>query len=145
MSNSAEPNVISGSIELQIAGMTCASCVGRVEKALLKVTGVTSATVNLATEKATVRGLTNLLASSLVAAVEKAGYEVKESSESASLPQAGAQRPGWWSAALSGMTMPEAVRVSFSTRLTITRSCRGRSFMGTPIRFETGLTKKSPE
>lgn len=107
MSISEEPNVISGTIELQIAGMTCASCVGRVEKALLKVTGVTSATVNLATEKATVRGLTNLLASSLVAAVEKAGYEAKESSESASLPQAGAQRPGWWSAALSAaLTLP---------------------------------------
>ena len=40
-----------------ITGMTCASCVSRVEKALLKVPGVTSAVVNLATEKATVSAL----------------------------------------------------------------------------------------
>ncbi|WP_243895302.1 cation transporter, partial [Burkholderia pseudomallei] len=39
-------------IELDIAGMTCASCVGRVEKALAQVPGVARATVNLATEKA---------------------------------------------------------------------------------------------
>jgi cation transport ATPase len=37
--------------------MTCASCVGRVEKALKAVPGVTEATVNLATERATVRGV----------------------------------------------------------------------------------------
>ena len=42
------------SIALQIEGMSCASCVGRVEKALAKVAGVASATVNLATEKAEV-------------------------------------------------------------------------------------------
>ena len=41
-------------LDLQVEGMTCASCVARVEKALLKVPGVTQASVNLATEKATV-------------------------------------------------------------------------------------------
>ena len=41
-------------IQLQIEGMTCASCVSRVEKALCKVPGVSGATVNLATEQATV-------------------------------------------------------------------------------------------
>ena len=39
-------------IDIGIGGMTCASCVARVEKALNKVPGVTSATVNLATESA---------------------------------------------------------------------------------------------
>lgn len=39
---------------LQISGMTCASCVGRVEKALRRLDGVTTASVNLATETATV-------------------------------------------------------------------------------------------
>ena len=39
---------------LQVEGMTCASCVGRVEKALLRVPGVTAASVNLATETAQV-------------------------------------------------------------------------------------------
>src|SRR5678815_3288511 len=45
---------------LGIEGMTCASCVARVEKALRKVPGVSAATVNLATEKATVRALSGV-------------------------------------------------------------------------------------
>ena len=63
------------SVELSIEGMTCASCVGRVEKALLAAPGVETATVNLATEKATVSflsGVTRPL--DLIAAVENAGY-----------------------------------------------------------------------
>lgn len=55
-----------------IEGMTCASCVSRVEKALLKVDGVTSASVNLATERATVSGGN---ADALLKAVEKVGYK----------------------------------------------------------------------
>jgi copper chaperone CopZ len=42
-------------VTLKIDGMTCASCVARVEKSLLKVGGVDAASVNLATEKAQVR------------------------------------------------------------------------------------------
>ena len=53
-------DVASRETELQVAGMTCASCVGRVEKALLKVPGVSSASVNLATEKATVTALSTV-------------------------------------------------------------------------------------
>jgi Au+-exporting ATPase len=53
--------------------MTCASCVGRVERALADVPGVTSAAVNLATERATIRG--DVEPSALVRAVEAAGYE----------------------------------------------------------------------
>ncbi|HDR9071176.1 TPA: heavy-metal-associated domain-containing protein, partial [Burkholderia vietnamiensis] len=41
-------------IELDIDGMTCASCAGRVEKTLAKVPGVARASVNLATERASV-------------------------------------------------------------------------------------------
>ncbi|MCZ2292793.1 MAG: heavy metal translocating P-type ATPase [Burkholderiales bacterium] len=63
---------------LRIEGMTCASCVARVEKALKKVPGVTAATVNLATETASVstRGLADGVAP-LLAAVVKAGYEAR--------------------------------------------------------------------
>ncbi|WP_343675565.1 heavy metal translocating P-type ATPase [Paraburkholderia heleia] len=65
--------------EFEIHGMTCASCAMRVEKALAKVPGVTRASVNLATEKATVEASGGVapgaLAAALVAAVEKAGYE----------------------------------------------------------------------
>ena len=41
-------------LDLGVGGMTCASCVSRVERALKKVPGVTDATVNLATESARV-------------------------------------------------------------------------------------------
>ena len=49
-------------VDLAIEGMTCASCVARVERALLSVPGVTSAAVNLATERATVTGSADLAA-----------------------------------------------------------------------------------
>ncbi|WP_187788202.1 MULTISPECIES: heavy metal translocating P-type ATPase [unclassified Salmonella] len=66
-------DVPAGTVELAVEGMTCASCVGRVEKALKAVPGVTEATVNLATERATVRGVA--AAQDLIAAIEKVGYE----------------------------------------------------------------------
>ncbi|HEJ2442928.1 TPA: copper-translocating P-type ATPase [Burkholderia multivorans] len=62
------------SVELDIDGMTCASCVSRVEKALAKVPGVTHASVNLATERATVEASADVSAARLVEAVEQAGY-----------------------------------------------------------------------
>lgn len=62
---------------LDIGGMSCASCVLRIEKALQAVPGVVGATVNLATEKASVLG--NADATNLVAAVTKAGYEARVS------------------------------------------------------------------
>ncbi len=58
-----------------IEGMTCASCVRHVEKALLSVDGVTKATVNLATEKALVEMRAEVDPQSLVNAVAKAGYD----------------------------------------------------------------------
>jgi Cu+-exporting ATPase len=65
-------------IVLPIEGMTCASCVNRIERFLKKTPGVEEAAVNLATEKATVR-IDPALAGrdELVKAVEAAGYEVK--------------------------------------------------------------------
>ncbi len=64
--------------ELKIGGMTCATCSGRVEKALRAVPGVTLAEVNLATEKASVEGISGLLRpADLVAAVVEAGYEAE--------------------------------------------------------------------
>ncbi len=66
-------DVPAGTTELAVDNMTCASCVSRVEKALKAVPGVTEATVNLATERATVRGVAAV--QDLIAAVEKVGYE----------------------------------------------------------------------
>ncbi len=61
----------SASTSIDITGMTCASCVSRVEKALLKVPGVETASVNLATERASISGGDP---AALIKAVEKAGY-----------------------------------------------------------------------
>ena len=66
------------SASLNIGGMTCASCVGHVENALLSVPGVSKASVNLGVERASVEfvpGLAEL--SDLQAAVEEAGYRVE--------------------------------------------------------------------
>ena len=61
------------SIELEIGGMTCASCAMRIEKKLNKLDGVT-ATVNYATEKARVRAPEGVDTETLIAEVAKAGY-----------------------------------------------------------------------
>ena len=59
-------------VVLQVDDMSCASCVGRVERALKAVPGVASASVNLATERATVTGVAPVEA--LLAAADRAGY-----------------------------------------------------------------------
>lgn len=56
-----------------IDGMTCASCVQHVEKALKKVPGVTAATVNLATESASIEAACEIPVTTLKQAVEDAG------------------------------------------------------------------------
>ena len=61
--------------ELEIEGMTCASCVGRVERALQAVPGVAQAHVNLATECAKVTGTADVDA--VIAAIDRAGYDAR--------------------------------------------------------------------
>jgi Cu+-exporting ATPase len=65
-----------GRVELEIGGMTCASCANRIEKKLNKLDGVT-ATVNYATEKARVNYVGAVSTEDLVATVEQAGYTAK--------------------------------------------------------------------
>ncbi len=69
--------VVAAPIELSIDGMTCASCVARVEKALKKVPGVQQANVNLATEQAWVEADTTVSADKLIQAIHKAGYDAQ--------------------------------------------------------------------
>jgi len=65
-------------VELPIAGMTCASCVNRIERFLRRSDGVESASVNLATEIATIRYLPGRTGrSDLAATIEAAGYDLK--------------------------------------------------------------------
>ncbi|MDP1756279.1 MAG: heavy metal translocating P-type ATPase [Pseudohongiella sp.] len=90
------------SCTLDISGMTCASCSARVEKALSKVPGVLDASVNLATEQATIKRVKGISVAMLIAAVEHAGY-------GAQLPQAAGETPpavqralpDWWPVALA--------------------------------------------
>jgi Cu+-exporting ATPase len=69
---------VAGGAEMDVAigGMTCASCAGRVERALTRVPGVLGAEVNLATDRARVRVTGGAVTfDQLVAAVSDAGYE----------------------------------------------------------------------
>jgi P-type Cu+ transporter len=73
-----DPPRASAELLLPIEGMTCASCVNRIERFLRKTPGVEDATVNLATEMATIRYLPDLAdRADLVGAVESAGYDVR--------------------------------------------------------------------
>ncbi len=93
-------------LQLAVQGMTCASCVARVEKALKKVPGVTGASVNLATEQATVHG-TGLDADAIVAAVVQAGYEAApvqrgQPHQGRPAPQP-SRLPSWWPVAAAAI------------------------------------------
>lgn len=78
---------ISGStVDLAIDGMSCASCVGRVEKALAKVPGVDQAVVNLASERARIAG-NRLVPATLIEAVSRAGYKASVVPASETAPQ----------------------------------------------------------
>jgi Cu+-exporting ATPase len=93
-------------IQLDIQGMTCASCVARVEQALAKVPGVASATVNLATERAAVAAAPEVPRSALEHAVAAAGYSVR----SGPAPEPGKAWPAWWPAAMAAaLSLPLSV------------------------------------
>jgi len=97
--------VASTDFTLQVEGMTCASCVGRVETALLQVPGVMGASVNLATERASVQALSTVSVSDLEAAVGRAGYKAKRVDAAKPAPEA--SRPQWWPVAVgAALTLP---------------------------------------
>ncbi|MDO7867878.1 heavy metal translocating P-type ATPase [Nocardioides jiangxiensis] len=89
-------------IELQIEGMTCASCANRIERKLNKLDGVT-ATVNYATEKASIAIAPEVTRQQLVDAVEAAGYAVADASAPAAAP---AVSPGLRVLLSAGLSLP---------------------------------------
>ncbi len=94
-------------VRMAVNGMTCASCVARVEKVLRKVPGVQDASVNLATETAELQfsGDDSALPS-LSEAVERAGYHARlledEAVESPDAPSPAAHQP-WWPVVLAAL------------------------------------------
>jgi Cu+-exporting ATPase len=91
-------------VQLSIEGMTCASCVARVEKALLKVPGVTSAQVNLATETAEVKlASRDRDVSALTTAVAKAGYAARPIAEEKRQGEAVRGGNEWWPVAVAAV------------------------------------------
>jgi P-type Cu+ transporter len=77
--------VATGRVELEIGGMTCASCAARVEKKLNRLDGV-SASVNFATEKAAVTYPATLDPRTLIDTVEQTGYTARLPRPAASAP-----------------------------------------------------------
>ncbi|MEJ7805561.1 MAG: heavy metal translocating P-type ATPase, partial [Telluria sp.] len=89
-----------------VGGMTCASCAGRVERALRGVPGVVDASVNLVTERATVYGHGSAVAAGvLVAAVEKAGYAAGSAAGPAA-PADSVVPEAWQIAIAAALTLP---------------------------------------
>ncbi|WP_285316030.1 heavy metal translocating P-type ATPase [Providencia rettgeri] len=72
------PNTSANRLSLPVEGMTCASCVGRVEKALKAVVNIDTAVVNLATERADITFKGHVDPDSAVRAIESSGYKVRE-------------------------------------------------------------------
>ena len=78
----AAGNLLGDRVELDVSGMTCAACAGRIERKLNKLDGA-RATVNYATERAMVLGWPPERASDLVDAIRSAGYDAKPVTEDA--------------------------------------------------------------
>ena len=80
-------------ISIPIEGMTCASCVSRLETAAAKVPGVATSSVNFATKKLTVEPTEDFSPEALTAAIEKVGYEVPAGAMQRALRDAGYAAP----------------------------------------------------
>lgn len=94
-------------IELNVSGMTCASCVARIEKALVRIPGVEAASVNLATERAHIRILQDAVtADELVAAIERAGYQAAVAQEIHEEVERGAWVEAWPVMVAAALSLP---------------------------------------
>ncbi|MGB9988865.1 heavy metal translocating P-type ATPase [Massilia sp. SM-13] len=136
---------------VKIGGMSCASCVARVEKALQAVPGVGKASVNLATETARVESAEPLPFDALRAAVEKAGYEAGLPADAfaapASGPAAGAAHGTARAAPAEGLHVALAAALSLPLLLPMVLGWLGYHWMldgtlqwalATPVQFLLG-------
>jgi P-type Cu+ transporter len=97
-------------VSLDVEGMTCASCVNRIERHLNKVEGVAEASVNLATERAKVSfDASKVALPDLIGAVERAGYNVRGAPVAAPPPAPASSTPGEAVLPIEGMTCASCV------------------------------------
>lgn len=128
-------------INLDIKGMTCASCVNRVEKALKKESAVTAASVNLATERATVSYDSKKLSpETLIALVTKAGYGASLHREEKSLDALDTLREQKRLLTLSAiLTLPLVMPMFFKLfGLDLMLSPWWQLLLATPVQFYVG-------
>ncbi|UJW78976.1 heavy metal translocating P-type ATPase [Hydrogenophaga sp. SL48] len=125
--------------EFPIEGMTCASCVTRVEKALKAVAGVSEVSVNLATERATVQTSGTAL-SALLAAVEKAGYHAAPPALADTPVPAPRKGEPWWPVALAAALSLPLVLPMLAMLLGIEWTINGwlQLALATPVQFWLG-------
>ena len=127
---------------LRIGGMTCASCVARVEKALQAVPGVERASVNLATEKASVHGAA--APGALREAVKAAGYDAAEVEEGAPalapVETGKGGLPSWWPVAAAALLSAPLVAPMFGQLVGIDWMLPGwlQLLLATPVQFWLG-------
>jgi Cu+-exporting ATPase len=123
-----------------VAGMTCASCVARVEEALSGVPGVISAVVNLASEKATVEYLEGTQVADMRRAVKEAGYELGPEAQALEDVTAAAQRE---IRALRNRFVIAVILAAIIMVLGFGPPFAGRSYLlwalATPVQFWAGL------
>ena len=134
-------------VTLAIGGMTCASCSSRVERVLKKVPGVREASVNLATEKATVTfdaGSPAADVQQLIGAVVKAGYEAVDDSPArapaAATPVPRPNLPDWWPVAAAALFSLPLVAPMLASLLGLHWSLPGylQWALATPVQFWLG-------
>ncbi|MBK4738177.1 heavy metal translocating P-type ATPase [Noviherbaspirillum pedocola] len=127
-------------VTLAISGMTCASCVARVEKVLKRVPGVTDASVNLATEKAQVSAV-GVPIETLIAAVERAGYEAAAAGDVAAVQaEKGSGLPSWWPVAAAALLSLPLVAPMLAMPFGMDLSLPGwlQLALATPVQFWLG-------
>ena len=131
-----------------ISGMTCASCVARVEKALLNVPGVIAAEVNLATEQAQVRlAAREIDMAAVLRAVERAGYAARPVTEPGAVTEGAAEAasnrhrlPEWWPVAVAGVLSAPLLLPMFTALFGLPWMLPGwlQLLLATPVQFWLG-------
>ncbi len=133
--------------ELEITGMTCATCAGRVEKALSAVAGIESVSVNLASDRASVSLVSGVAkAGDIVDAVEKAGYQATlltgDSARDRKLAEeaeARLRRERWILAVSAALTAPLVVQMVLQlSGVTFRIPGWGEWLLTTPVQFVIG-------